>query len=162
MKETKNKVKSFFKGDDTKQQSKTTKNLLILLLLVVLELTVFNFRFYQNMFNQPFSINETQFNTFGLVSQGNGVNKITDSEAFIEAYNLNRHIKNVYINLDIPDVLKEDRNNHAISIGISATDQGNSDYFDTPNRVIATDLNRSKYITLSLSVDRAKIKLKIF
>ena len=25
MKETKNKVKSFFKGDDTKQQSKTTK-----------------------------------------------------------------------------------------------------------------------------------------
>ena len=118
MKETKNKVKSFFKGDDTKQQSKTTKNLLILLLLVVLELTVFNFRFYQNMFNQPFSINETQFNTFGLVSQGNGVNKITDSEAFIEAYNLNRHIKNVYINLDIPDVLKEDRNNHAISIGI--------------------------------------------
>lgn len=162
MKETKNKVKSFFKGDDTKQQSKTTKNLLILLLLVVLELTVFNFRFYQNMFNQPFSINETQFNTFGLVSQGNGVNKITDSEAFIEIYNLNRHIKNVYINLDIPDVLKEDRNNHAISIGISATDQGNSDYFDTPNRVIATDLNRSKYIPLSLNGDSAKIKLKIF
>ena len=138
MKETKNKVKSFFKGDDTKQQSKTTKNLLILLVLVVLELTVFNFRFYQNMFNQPFSINETQFNTFGLVSQGNGVNRVTDSEAFVEAYNLNKHIKNVYINLDIPDVLKEDRNNHAISVGISATDQGNSDYFDTPNRVIAT------------------------
>ena len=86
MKETKNKVKSFFKGDDTKQQSKTTKNLLILLVLVVLELTVFNFRFYQNMFNQPFSINETQFNTFGLVSQGNGVNRVTDSEAFVEAY----------------------------------------------------------------------------
>ena len=86
MKETKNKEKSFFKGDDTKQQSKTTKNLLILLVLVVLELTVFNFRFYQNMFNQPFSINETQFNTFGLVSQGNGVNRVTDSEAFVEAY----------------------------------------------------------------------------
>ena len=66
------------------------------------------------------------------------------------------------INLDIPDVLKEDRNNHAISIGISATDQGNSDYFDTPNRVIATDLNRSKYIQLSLNGDSAKIKLKIF
>lgn len=162
MKETKNKVKSFFKGDDTKQQSKTTKNLLILLVLVVLELTVFNFRFYQNMFNQPFSINETQFNTFGLVSQGNGVNRVTDSEAFVEAYNLNKHIKNVYINLDIPDVLKEDRNNHAISVGISATDQGNSDYFDTPNRVIATDLNRSKYIPLSLNGDSAKIKLKIF
>ena len=150
MKETKNKVKSFFKGDDTKQQSKTTKNLLILLVLVVLELTVFNFRFYQNMFNQPF------------VSQGNGVNRVTDSEAFVEAYNLNKHIKNVYINLDIPDVLKEDRNNHAISVGISATDQGNSDYFDTPNRVIATDLNRSKYIPLSLNGDSAKIKLKIF
>ena len=54
MKETKNKVKSFFKGDDTKQQSKTTKNLLILLVLVVLELTVFNFRFYQNMFKQTY------------------------------------------------------------------------------------------------------------
>lgn len=162
MKETKNKVKSFFKGDDTKQQSKTTKNLLILLVLVVLELTVFNFRFYQNMFNQPFSINETQFNTFGLISQGNGVNRVTDSEAFVEAYNLNKHIKNVYINLDIPDVLKEDRNNHAISVGISATDQGNSDYFDTPNRVIATDLNRSKYIPLNLNGDSHKIKLKIF
>ena len=162
MKETKNKVKSFFKGDDTKQQSKTTKNLLILLVLVVLELTVFNFRFYQNMFNQPFSINETQFNTFGLVSQGNGVNRVTDSEAFVEAYNLNRHIKNVYINLDIPDVLKEDRNNHAIRVGISATDQGNSDYFDMPDRVIATDLNRSKYIPLSLNGDSHKIKLKIF
>ena len=162
MKETKNKVKSFFKGDDTKQQSKTTKNLLILLVLVVLELTVFNFRFYQNMFNQPFSINETQFNTFGLVSQGNGVNKVTDSEAFVEAYNLNKHIKNVYVNLDIPEILKEDRNNHAISVGISATDQGNSDYFDTPNRVIATDLNRSKYIPLNLNGDSHKIKLKIF
>lgn len=88
MKETKNKVKSFFKADDTKQYSKTTKNLMILLILVILELTVFNFRFYQNMFNQPFSINETQFNTFGFVRQGNGVNKVTDNEAFVEAYNL--------------------------------------------------------------------------
>lgn len=148
------------KMSEAKKQ-KLTKGVLLLVFLMVLEATVFNFRFYQNMFNEPISFKDCMYNT-GAVEKKDGLYNMTSDEESFEIYNINKHINNLYLDFEIPEELKNDRNNHAIAIGISATDKGNSQYFDLPNRIINTDLKRSKYISLNLNGESSKIKIKIY
>ncbi|MGN1318851.1 MAG: hypothetical protein ACI4VF_07510 [Lachnospirales bacterium] len=124
--------------------------------LIVLELTVFNFRFYTNINNTPItsdfklngSINEAGLNTYQL---GTG-------DKSIELTDIDTHIKNIYIDAEIKGDMT-DKNNKKIKVRLSATDAGNSMYFDLPDRVIVYGLDNTKYIPINLNGDSPKMKI---
>lgn len=130
----------------------------LLVIIIFLELTLFNYKFYTNMFNEPFTVTPT-YN--GMIENyGNEEFFFGDGDKSIELKNINRHIKNIYFDAEVLDVSSKSENDK-ITINLSATDAGNELYFSLPERVIVKGNSQSKYIMLNLNGDTEKLKIDI-
>lgn len=115
------------------------------LLAVVLEVFVFNFRFFQSMFFED--VEGVQVNYVGLTDRGNGVYNVTaESDAYIELTFPYQNIKNIHI--DMKQEVVSELYANGVKITLSATDEGNAYYYDMPSQIIVPDNKASQYLTL--------------
>lgn len=128
------------------------------LLAVVLEVFVFNFRFFQSMFFEE--VEGVQVNYVGLTDRGNGVYNVTaESDAYIELTFPYQNIKNIHI--DMKQEVVSELYANGVKITLSATDEGNAYYYDMPSQIIVPDNKASQYLTLHTAGKADKIKILI-
>ncbi len=139
---------------------------------IVLELFVFNFRFFTTLTND-----EEVFGPENLL-YGSGLkyepdNKwtnddgelrptilVTDKDsAEISINDINAKVDNIYI--DLENVKRKSYAYKKTTYKIWATDEANKLYFSLPERDVVRDVERTKYINLSLSGESEKLKVKI-
>ncbi len=145
---------------------------IIFLISLALEVFVFNFRFYETMGNEEMvvDINDVKFNDGLLFEPDNkwildgdelkpSFVVTDDKEKSFEILNINKEIDNIYI--DIANVKTKSYQNKKTVVKLSATDEANALYYDLPERDIVRDVEKSKYISLNLSGESEKLKVKI-
>lgn len=126
--------------------------------IILLELTVFNYKFYSNIFNEPINAEPQIYGSMEPV--GENKYKLSNGNKGFELIDINTHVKNLYIDMEL-DEDKNIINNKYINIIISATDAGNAEYFDLPQRAIVYDQQQTKYIPLNLNGKSSKLSVYI-
>ena len=106
------------------------------------EIFVFNFRFFQTMRYKPLYFAQNQIKT-NVENE-----KVVSAE--IEIVNINKKIKNLYLDVSYP---------LNYTVKIKATDAGNKLYFKLPSREIKNNIDKSKYLTFNLSGKSEKLLL---
>ncbi len=168
---------------------KFLKNVSIIFVIsLILEIFVFNFRFFTTMGNDEILItpeiierqsNETPKEEDVKVSFSEGIkyekdNRWTNDEgklrpsfviydeedAYLEIENINKKIDNVYI--DISSVKRKSYSDKRIVFKLYATDEANAIYYGLPKRDVVRDVERSKYINLNLSGESEKLKIELY
>ena len=161
---------------------------IIFVISLILEIFVFNFRFFTTMGNDEILItpeiierqsNETPKEGDVKVSFSEGIkyekdNRWTNDEgklrpsfviydeedAYLEIENINKKIDNVYI--DISSVKRKSYSDKRIVFKLYATDEANAIYYGLPKRDVVRDVERSKYINLNLSGESEKLKIELY
>ena len=156
------------KNKNNENMSKANIYMLMLIITLVLEIFVFNFRFLESINYKTLSV--TGFNCLdGIERQGmtNVYHVKGSGDKEIELLNINREIKNIY--LDIYDARCNDEESNKkgkdwsfqkLAIVICATDEGNKNYFDLPERFVVQGAERTKYIKLETAGNTEKLKLR--
>ena len=121
-----------------------------LIISLVLELFVFNFRFFLTFDNNKDVLDNIHFS--------DGVEKSKDkliltNDDYIEIKNINKNIDN--IKLDISFV----SNKRYLAYDISVSDEGSKPYYQLPRRYIYPYIEKSKYISLNLSGKAKNLKI---
>ncbi len=161
---------------------------IIFAISLILEIFVFNFRFFTTMGNDEILItpeiierqsNEKSKESDIKVSFSEGIkyeenNKWTNEEgklrpsfviydeedAYLEIGNINEKIDNIYI--DISNVKRKSYSDKKIVFKLYATDEANALYYGLPKRDVVRDVERSKYINLNLSGESEKLKIELY
>ncbi len=131
------------------------KYLIISLIVALsLEISLFNFRHYQSLFNPS----EIKFNIYTLgsgINCNNGVCEVLDKEnAYIEITNINSKANNLYL-----DIVSD--NSLFMKYSISYTDEANKLYMMAGEREYTNEVNRSSYVHLNPSGKIGNIKIDI-
>ena len=130
---------------------------IFLLLALVLELTLFNYKFYMTMFQDPLPVTElTASKNMELREDGSylvsGAN-----QAYVEIKGLNRHVSTLYLNVYREN--KRGADQLITPVTLYVTDAANSQYMKLPSRNILPFVKHSQYMTLHLAGDTDKIKI---
>ncbi len=134
---------------------KTIFKCLIISLLAssILEVTIFNFRHYESLFFKG-AKDLTHYN----VSEGiecNDVCRIIDKEnAYIEIYNIDKKVNNLYLDFKSKDLL-------FIDYEIEFTDDANALYVKSEERNYVSDILNSHYLKVNPSGKVGNLKINI-
>ena len=104
---------------------------LILLISILVEIFACNFNHFKSLNYKPTKYNNVNI----LVNEKNN--------EYIEINNINKDIKNLILNIDIPS--------DYVSYNIYAVDEANSEYYKLPTRYYYKYIEKSKYVSLNLS-----------
>lgn len=127
---------------------KTSKKIaFIILVAVLLEVFLFNFRFWATMGYEPIEIEITNVGP-GLKQQEDGSYIFNgEKDSYIEFLNIDEEIKNIYI--DISCDMQDEGYRQFVTFYM--TDEGNELYYKLPQKVIVPAVEKSKYIKLDTS-----------
>ena len=124
-----------------------------LLISSILEVTIFNFRHYESLFFKD-AKDLTHYN----VSEGiecNDVCRIIDKEnAYIEIYNIDKKVNNLYLDFKSKDLL-------FIDYEIEFTDEANALYVKSEERNYVSDILNSHYLKVNPSGKVGNLKINI-
>ena len=153
-------MKEFFNTVSTWRKNKDYLSLGIFLLaiIVLLELTVFNYKFYTNVLNEPLVVAPKLNGAIERIDET--TLSFGSGNKSLELLNLNTKVKNIYIDMEIKDDANK-AHNDVIKVKIEATDAGNAKYFSLPDRYIVKGNIASKQIPINLNGDTSKIKINI-
>ncbi len=144
----------------------------IFIISLLLEIFVFNFRFFETFINDEIDINsENIIYNDGLAYEED--NKWTNDKgelrpsfyianknnASFEIMDIDDEVKNIYI--DISNVKRKNYSNKKTVLKIWATDEANALYFNLPERDVVRDVEKSKYISLNLSGKSEKLMVEV-
>lgn len=122
--------------------NKHLKNILIILLFsIIIEVFVCNFNHFK-------SINYKSYKYDNIT-----VLKDKNDNKYIEIKKINKHLKNIVLNIDIPKEKKY------IDYDIYVTDEAYYSYLKLPTRHLYKYIEKSKYVTLNLSGKCNKLKV---
>ncbi|MCD7777847.1 MAG: hypothetical protein LUH47_05015 [Clostridiales bacterium] len=151
----------------TDGQVKYKPFLIIFLIVIIMEIFLFNWRFFEGSEHETTDLYEFTCGS-GVTVSDNGEIKIESSgDKWIEFAGLDTDIDNVYI--DVRDKRNDDESLQRNGIGhdfqkvaivISVTDEANAQYIDLPERVIAEGVERTKYIKMHTAGKSDKLKIK--
>lgn len=141
--------------------------LLIVLLAVVLETTLFNFRFFESLTFQPAESFQVSYSE--SIKTQNGISKVDKSIGQPEIYlsDINQVIENIYIDIDPVNgkfANGEDDTllaSHVVKLTLSATDEANVNAISLPEISIADQVEGTKYIKLSLSGQVSTLTIRL-
>lgn len=120
---------------------------------LLLEVTVFNFRHWESAGYEPQELEITDIGS-GLEDCGDGRYSFTgESNSFIEFRNINTEIKNLYLNFDVRGMDRQ-------LITLYVTDEANMLYYKLPQRELASDVERSRYIKMNTSGKSTKLAVE--
>jgi len=145
---------------------------IIFIISLLLEIFVFNFRFFETLNNNEILIDPKNivyndglsYDPYNKWTNDEGELKpsffINDkSEASFEIKNINESVDNIYI--DISNVKRKNYTNKKVVLKIWATDEANKLYFSLPERDVVRDVEKSKYISLNLSGKSEKLMVEV-
>lgn len=125
----------------------------------ILEIFVFNFRFWESLSFTEVSI-ENFTNSPGLKKTGENTFKIIDSEdAYFEITDINVEVKNIF--LDFSETPSSGFQKGYIPLRLSATDEANAIYREFSQVNIVEGITESNYFRLYLSGKTEKIKISV-
>ena len=125
-------------------------------ILLALELTVFNFRFYQSQHYVEFEpekmllkegMHENPDGTFSAISESMNAFEFTD---------IYKHLENIYVDLEVVNPKEE-----YLSIAIGYTDAANRRYSYTQKRLVKATKDKGEIIKLYLAGKSGRIKLYV-
>ncbi len=123
----------------------------ILALCFLLEIFVFNFKFFNSAFDK--GIDAEPRIVSGARKSGDSI--IIDDEAVLSYENLDRELKYLYFNPGGDD-------GNTASLTVSACDEGNSESpLSAPARTVSTGVERSQYIRLHFSGEVSRLEIRI-
>ena len=137
-----------------KQECITKRSIELFLITLLLEVTIFNFRYWESLTFKS----QTDFNfymTKGIQKTEEGYYKIIDSEnAYIDIVDFQANIKNLYLNIIPIDGV-------CTQIEITADDAANSFGFYLGETVLVSSVKSSQYVRLHLNGMTNYIRVKI-
>ena len=129
----------------------------VFLSALVLEVFVFNFRHWESLSFTPITHYQGTIGAgLEVDSYGNAVITNVD-EAYIEFSNINRCVKNLFLDLTKENEDKSGR----VTINIRATDVANKNFFLLPEREVINGIENSKFIRLHLSGESSAIRINL-
>lgn len=128
-----------------------------LLISIALELTAFNFRFYQSLNNSPIHDIETEF--VGLEDKGNGHYAVLSDEAYIEMKFPFQELENVHIDMqqDKPSGIYT----NGVKVYLYVADEGNHFYYGMPEKLVILDIQTSQYHKLHCAGKAYQLKVVV-
>lgn len=128
-----------------------------LFISIVLELTVFNFRFYQSLNNRPIHDIEAEF--VGLEDKGDGHYTVLSDEAYIEMKFPFQELENVHIDMqqDKPSGIYT----NGVKVYLYVADEGNHFYYGMPEKLVIHDIQTSQYHKLHCAGKAYQLKVVV-
>ncbi|MDO4300792.1 MAG: hypothetical protein Q4D26_05315 [Clostridia bacterium] len=137
--------------------NRSVKNYIFLILIaIILEVFLFNFRFWESLSYVPIELEVTQTGE-GLELQGDGSYIFSGKDdSYLEITDIKQEIKNIYIDLscDIDEGYRQ-------FTTLYVTDTGNQLYYKLPQREIVPHVERSKYIKLNIVGESEKLRIQL-
>lgn len=159
-------MKNSFFNISVLKNSRKAKLSAVVLIVILLEVFLFNFRFFQGIGYEPVVLEEATISS-DVEYMGDGRLKFKNNSGKIYYSDIDTEIKNIYIDVenteDIGDVenisdkstkynmLKKAEENKLIKIKLNINDESNSSGISMPERSIVSTVERTKYINLNLS-----------
>ena len=119
---------------------------------VLLEITVFNYKTYFSLGNKEIKISEKDIKT-NLEKIDNDIYLVPQDRPYIEIKNVNKHIKNAYIDI-------QNYNDDHSYIITFFTDEANKLYTQIESKEVHNEIDRSKILTYNFSGKTKKIKFE--
>lgn len=139
-----------------------------LILVVLLEFTLFNFRFYQGIGYDK--INLDSFDTDGSIEQvSENEFRFNSNGAKMTFNNIDAEVKNLYIDINCTGTLSDKpsfderkafEENKRVKVKATIDDAGNSKGITMPEKYIVSTVDRTKYIPLNLSGESHTLTLE--
>ena len=160
-------MKNFFSGKKhAVKNAKAASFGVFVLIVVLLEIFVFNFRFFQGIGYEPVVLSQANLSSDIEVS-GDSRLKFKNNNSKIYFNDIDTAIENIYIDIEntedtgnidnISDkntrynYIKKAEENKLIKVRINVDDESNSSGINMPERSIVSTVERTKYIPLNLS-----------
>ncbi len=124
---------------------------------LLLELTLFNFRFYQTTYYQRIDVTENMILSFenNKVSGTDNIYEIKDKHTTIRIYNIDMKIYNLYLDITARDEYGNVENMYA---EVLFTDESNTETFlSTPEHTVMAEVESTKYLHLLTNGDTSDI-----
>ena len=157
------------KNNKTNNNTKNKSLIIILTLLIVIvaEIFVFNFRFFTTMGYEPINLENCMLDGNINVLEDSHF-KFTEDNGTIRFYNINKEIKNVYIDAQNTFIsngtdynsIKENKKNTLLKVKVNADDYGNSNGINMPERSIVSTIEKTKYIPLNLKGETKNMSIE--
>lgn len=131
--------------------------LLFLLLTLILELTLFNYKFYMTAGQTPVQVNEF-ISASDLEALTDSTFRVTGTDPALEAEFPGVHLSSLHL-----DVYRENAGGTdqlETGVTLSVTDAANATYMKLPERTVLPFVSKSQYMTLHLSGETGRIKLE--
>ena len=166
--ENKKNSKENSKANNGKQPIKLNAYQILLIAVLIIEVTVFNYRFWCGVGSKPIELQSFNAGSGVEVLDNGRIRLLRGGDRTLEFTGINEEIRNIYI--DIYDVrakqegAKQDGimwDFQKLPIVVAATDAGNSEYFEMPERFIVGNVERTKYVPVESSGVTDKIRLRI-
>ncbi len=130
---------------------------IVLGILVILEVSLFNYRYYQSLFYKEIKVTNYTLGADIKKNADGSLQVIDDEDNYIEIDNINEHLDNMYLNLDM-FLNKSDY----IIIHPAYTDAANKRYaYIQERRVFASNKDDGEIMHLQLSGKTKRIKIYI-
>ena len=147
------------------------KNYYIIALAVVflLEITVMNYKTWTTAFYEEIPIENVRCeNGISRTGEGNTI-QVSGDSGYIYFDEINRHIKNIYIDLSPAKILeerrgedvKENANNSRFSVKLDLNDESAKTGIPCNERNMNTNVERSKYLTVHTSGNTEYVKINL-
>ena len=126
---------------------------------LLLELTVFNFRFYQSLFYKPLDNINLTISTDEIEEMGNYTYRLKSDTVYLEFLDINERVNNFFLDLEI--INTDNREKQKIEVIPYYTDEANKLYRETQRRYIVHNVPLSQYINFNTSGASEKIKFEV-
>ena len=122
--------------------TKNRNRIKLVIFIVLLEVFVFNAKFWITIGNQP--ITNLAMNDWSALPVERGVDYLVTDGFCVELPEINAVVENVYLLIETGKAL--DKN--VLNIQLSLIDEGNSCYYSLPQRTISSALSNQNYISI--------------
>lgn len=140
---------------------------IILIAVLLMEIFVFNWRFIEGIGYEEKSVDTFTCGSAVTFLGNNRIRIENNGDKFVEFAGVDTNCDNIYVDIknimcDNPASIQDgqSRDFQRVPVVLGITDEANSEYRDTPERIIAEGVERTKYIKLHTAGATEKIRIK--
>lgn len=145
--------------------SKLRPFLIIFIITLAAEIFLFNYKSIMSLMNSEVEIDDFSLGE-GLVSKGGRSFKITGRESYIEVTQLDGHISNICLDVEITGGYGYNKNSafngvfDVMPVELYANDAAHAQYFKLGERKLVHNVSQSRYMVTHLSGKTQRIKIQ--
>ena len=129
----------------------------MILIALFLELTLFNFRFYESLWYKEIKVSNYTLGE-GLKKDKNGnIKVISDKKNYIDIIDIHQHLNNIHLDFDAPK-----DNDKVLYVSIGYRDAANGNYgYAQERRISANPKNEGEILRLHLAGKSSRIRIYV-